>query len=227
MSTTATARLTGAAYLGLAIFGMLGFLVIRPALLVAGDAAATLQNLTEQSGLAHGGVALEVVIVITQALAALGFFAVFHRERPVAAFGVAAFGVANAIVILSSAVFMSTALAVVADPALAPGGDVAATASLLYELSSTCWSVGGIFFGLWLIPMGWFILATRRMPRPLAWFLIAGGVGYVLGTLLSVVAPELSTVANLLALPATVGELWMVGYLLIRGIRPSSTAVAS
>ena len=227
MRITTIARLTGAAYLALAVTGALGFLVIRSALLVPGDPAATLQNLTEQSALAHGGVALEVLIVITQALAAWGFYALFRRDHPVAAFGVAVFGMANAAAILTSAALMSTALAVVADPSLAPGGDAAATVGLLYALSSACWTVGGVFFGLWLIPMGWFILATRRMPRVLGWLLVIGGVGYVLGAVLTVAAPQLVTVANALAMPASIGEFWMIGYLLIRGIRPSSTGVSA
>ena len=227
MRITTVARLTGAAYLALAVTGALGFLVIRSALLVPGDPAATLQNLTEQSALAHGGVALEVLIVITQALAAWGFYALFRRDHPVAAFGVAVFGMANAAAILTSAALMSTALAVVADPSLAPGGDAAATVGLLYALSSACWTVGGVFFGLWLIPMGWFILATRRMPRVLGWLLVIGGLGYVLGAVLTVAAPQLVTVANALAMPASIGEFWMIGYLLIRGIRPSSTGVSA
>ena len=227
MRITTVARLTGAAYLALAVTGALGFLVIRSALLVPGDPAATLQNLTEQSALAHGGVALEVLIVITQALAAWGFYALFRRDHPVAAFGVAVFGMANAAAILTSAALMSTALAVVADPSLAPGGDAAATVGLLYALSSACWTVGGVFFGLWLIPMGWFILATRRMPIVLGWLLVIGGVGYVLGAVLTVAAPQLVTVANALAMPASIGEFWMIGYLLIRGIRPSSTGVSA
>ena len=218
MKDSTIARVTGAAYLALAVTGALGFLVIRSALLVAGDSAATLANLTEQSPLAHVGVALEVLIVITQAFAAWGFYALFHRDRPVAAFGVAAFGVANAVVILVSAVAMSTALALIE-----PSGDAAAAVGLLYGLSSACWTVGGVFFGLWLIPMGWFILATRRMPRALGWLLVAGGAAYVLGTVVAVAAPQLAAVSDLLSLFATVGELWIVGYLLILGIRPSST----
>jgi hypothetical protein len=221
MTTSRLSRLTGAAYLGIAVTGMLGFLLVRPALYDATDATTTLRNLTEQGALAHTGLVLELLIVIAQALAAVGFFALLQRERPGAAFGVAAFGVANAVTILLSAVFIATALAVAGDPTLAPAGDAAATVQLLYALSGGCWSIGGLFFGLWLIPMGWFVLSTRRGPRPLGWFLVAGGIGYLLGTLVAAVSPDLALLADLLPLPATVGELWMIGYLLVRGLRPT------
>jgi hypothetical protein len=225
MNSTTTARLTGAAYLALAVAGAVGFLGIRPALSVPGDGAATLQRLVAQSALAHTGVALEVIVVIAQALAALGFYALMHRDRPTAAFGVAAFGMANAVAILTSAVFIGAALTLAGDTA----EGTAATVSLLYLLSAGCWSIGGVFFGLWLIPMGWFVLSTRRMPVVLGWALIVGGIGYVLGTLLTVAVPDAGPIADALSSLATIGELWMVGYLLVRGIRQpaviSSTAV--
>ena len=75
-----------------------------------------------------------------------------------------------------------------------------------------------MFFGLWLIPMGWFAIATGRMPKVLGWLLIVGGVGYVLSALLTPV-PELDVAVDALAYLATVGELWMIGYLLSVGIR--------
>lgn len=230
MNLKSIARLTGAAYLALAIAGGVTFTAVRGALYVPGDPSATLANLTEQAGLAHFGLALDLVTVIGQALAALGFFALFRQDRPVAAFGVASFGLANAVIIMVGAAFNLTALAVVADPAIAPGGDAAAVVGLMYALSGACWTVGNIFFGLWLIPMGWFVVSTRRFPKVMGWFLVAGGIGYLLGALIGAIAPELgSTVGNLLPLPATVGELWILGYLLVLGIRPavsSSTTAA-
>ena len=80
------------------------------------------------------------------------------------------------------------------------------------------WGVGGLFFGLWLIPMGWCVLRTGWMPRALGWILIAGGIGYVLSPFIRYLA-DLPSVAEAIALPASVGELWMVGYLLVRGVR--------
>ena len=218
---TRTSRVTGAAYLGLAVFGMLGFLVTRPQLFVPTDADATLANLIAQPSLANLGIALELLVVISQAIAAVGFFALIAPERPAAGFGVAAFGMGNAIVILGSAGLLTAALAVASDPTLAPGGDTAATTQLLFTLSAIAWKVGGVFFGLWLIPMGWFAISTRRMPRILGWILVIGGVGYLVNAFLSVAVQQApSVLVDLTVIPATIGELWVVGYLLVRGIRP-------
>ena len=220
-SPTRTARLTGGAYLGLAVTGSLGFLVIRPQMQTTDDPTATVANILENNALAHLGVGVELFVVMAQALAALGFYALFRSDRPVTAYAVATFGMANAAAILASAVMLSTAVRVASAPALAPASDVAGTVALLYAVSDSLWAVGGIFFGLWLIPMGWFMLSTKRMPRIIGAILIAGGIGFVLSAVLvATIATFPATVAGVLELPAVVGELLTVGYLLVRGIRP-------
>jgi hypothetical protein len=210
-----TARMTGLLYLGLAIAGALGFLLIRRQLFAADDPSATLANLVEHESLARAGVAFELLIVVTQALAAVWFYRLFRTADPLAASGIAAFGLVNAVVILVSAALLGTAVEVALDPI----GDAAATVQLLYLVSGNLWGVGGLFFGLWLIPMGWCALRSGWMPRVLGWILVAGGIGYVLSAFARYLAPDASAIADALAYPATVGELWMIGYLLVRGVR--------
>lgn len=208
-----TARTTGLFYLGLAIAGLLGFLLVRPQLFVDGNAAATLARLVEHESLARVGIALEMLIVITQALAALWFYRLFRTTDHFAAGCIAAFGLVNAGAILGSAALSATALEV----ALTPDGD-AADAYDLYATGDNLWGVGGLFFGLWLIPMGWCALRSRWMPRALGWLLIGGGVGYMVSAFIPYLAPDAQIVADVLVVPATAGELWMIGYLLIRGV---------
>jgi hypothetical protein len=209
------ARTTGLLYLGLAVAGALGFLIIRPRLFVDGDAASTLAHLVEHEGLARWGIAFELLVVLTQALTAVWFYRLFRGVDTVAAGGIAAFGLVNAVAILSSAALLATATEV----ALHPVGDAAASVQLLYLVSGNLWTVGGLFFGLWLIPMGWCVRRSGWMPRPLGWILIGGGIGYVLSPFVVYLIPGAGAAADVLALPASVGEFWMIGYLLVRGIR--------
>lgn len=218
-ASTRTARMTGLFYLGTAITGVLGFLIIRPQIFVADDPGATLANLVAHESLARAGVALELGMVVTQTLTAVWFHRLFRTVNPSAALGIAAFGLVNATVGLMSAAAMATAVQVAADPV----GDTAANVQVLYLISESLWGVGPIFFGLWLIPMGRCVLQSGWMPRPLGWILIGGGVGYVVSAFVRYLAPDAVVVAEALAYPASVGEFWMVGYLLVRGVRPRST----
>jgi hypothetical protein len=212
-----TARLTGLFYLGLAITGLLGFLLIRGTLYDADNPAATLSHLVENEGLARAGIAMELGVVITQALTAVWFFRLFHPVDTVAAACIAAFGLVNSVAVLVSAAFVATALQTALGEPLAPGADAAATVQLLYVVSGNLWTVAGVFFGLWLVPMGYCVLRSATMPRPLGWLLVLGGCGYVLGTLTTYLAPDATLLITLAPMPATVGEFWMIGYLLLRG----------
>jgi Domain of unknown function (DUF4386) len=103
-------RMTGLWYLGLAITGIVGFGVIRPKLYVATDPAATLANLLAHGHLARVAVAVEMAIVATQAMTAAMFYRWMRRVNPVAAWSTGAFGMANALIILLSAVCVSSAV---------------------------------------------------------------------------------------------------------------------
>lgn len=221
---TRIARVTGLFYLALAVSGLFGFLIIRPQLFVAGNPAATLANLTGHEAMARAGVAFELAIVASQALVAVWFYRLFRDVHPVGAASIAAFGLVNAVTVLGSTALLATALELARNTV----DSTAATVQVLYLTSENLWAAGALFFGLWLIPMGLCVLRSGRMPRPLGWLLIAGGVGYVLSAFLGFLAPGARPVAAALTYPASAGELWMVLYLLIRGIRrPAPTSPAA
>ena len=222
-SLTTTARITGLLYLLLGITGLVGFLLIRPALYVPDDAEATLANLLEQQTLARLGIALDLLIVLSQSVLAIWFFKLFRSVNVTAAVSVAAFGLINAVAILSGSAFSATALTIALDPALSATAATAATVQLMYQLGGTFWTVGGLFFGLWLIPMGRLVLQSRWMPRALGWTLIVGGVSYIVSAFVVYLIPVTPDLVNtVLSLVATVGEFWMIGYLLIFGVRRSA-----
>lgn len=212
------ARIVGLAYLGLALTGALGNMVIRGKLYAAGDAARTVENLVNREGLARFGVAVDLAAVIAQALAAWFFFALFRRVHSTTAAAVAGFGLVGAAAMLVGVAFSATALEVAVDRSTV----AASTPELLYHLQDSAWQVAGLFFGLWLIPIGLLVLRSGWMPPPLGWLLVAGGAGYVLNPFASYLLPNASALADVLLIPSTVGEIWMIVYLLVKGCRPAA-----
>ena len=220
-----TARTTGLLYLGLAITGMLGFLVVRSVLFVDGDPSATLAHLIDNQGLARLGLVLELALVLFQALCALWFFRLFRGVDSFAAGCIAVFGVVNAVAIMGSAAMLATALEV-ADGSLQNPESTASFVQFAYLMSGNLWGVGALFFGLWLIPMGWLVVRSGWMPVLLGRLLMIGGLGYVLSAFVVYAAPGAQAAADLLTVPATVGELWMVGYLCVLGVRRTASVPA-
>jgi hypothetical protein len=216
-------RLAGLFYLGLAITGGLGFMLVRPMLFVPEDPSQTLANLIERPSVARIGIALELGLATFQALAALWFARLFRDVDAFAAGTVAAFGLVNTVAVLASAAFLATAL----DVAHAPDTPDAKAVHLLYLISGHFWRAGNIFFGLWLIPMGWLCWRAPLGPRLLGWVLVCGGVGYVLNTFVTVLIPAAGLWVVVFPIVATIGEFWMIGLLLWTGMRPITRTLTS
>lgn len=210
------ARITGICYLSLAIFGVIGFLVFHPKIFIAGEPAATLQNIIGNESLIRTRLLLELGIVLSQVLTAVWFYKLFRTIHEWAAWSVAIWGTVNAVVILISAISMGAMINVAAS-SLSTEEQILLI-SVLHNVISNAWVVGSLFFGLWLIPMGYIIIHSRRMPVWLGYTLIIGGFGYILSPFLHYSGIE-SAFIEYLTTPATIGEFWMIGYLFIFGIR--------
>lgn len=213
-----TARIAGVSYLVLAIAGVVGFLVLHPMVYVSGDPSKTMANLSEHETLARMRLLAEFVIIVSQAVAAVYFFKLFNDINPFASWALAAWGSMNAGAIMISAIAMGGAINM-ASSALPPNEKLIVV-QIFDQVSKNAWGVGNLFFGLWLIPMGHIVVTSQRMPIWLGRVLIVGGAGYVASAFLNYGGLQASWV-GILTIPATLGEFWMIGYLLIFGIRPT------
>ncbi|MBY0435383.1 MAG: DUF4386 domain-containing protein [Cyclobacteriaceae bacterium] len=214
-----TARAAGIWYLALAVSGVLGFLVLHPQVYVSGDISQTAANLSEHETLTRLRLLLEFAIILSQSLAAVYFFKLFKDINHFAAWALAAWGLMNAGAIMISAIAMGGAIQV-ANTTL-PMSDKLIMIQLFDQFIKNAWGVGSLFFGLWLIPMGYIVVSSQRMPVWLGRTLILGGVGYIASAFLSYAGFKYSWI-DLLTIPASIGEFWMIGYLLVFGIRPQS-----
>jgi hypothetical protein len=216
-----TARLAGIWYLALAVTGVLGFVVYHPQVYDSADPAITLKNLSESASVARIRLLLEFGIVVSQALAAIWFYKLFRGIHEWGAWSLGIWGTVNSAVIMVSAIAMGAALDVAASAASQE--DKLVMIQLLSHVVANAWAVGGLFFGLWLIPMGYVITSTQRMPVWLGRTLIIGGVGYLLSTFIGYLGYSNAVISSL-TIPATIGEFWMIGYLLSYGIRKPDNA---
>jgi hypothetical protein len=217
-----TARLAGIWYLVLAISGILGFMIFHPMIFVNDDPQKTTINVINLSSVSRIRLLLELVIIVSQALAAVWFYKLFLGINKWAASTLGIWGTVNSAVIMVSAISIHSIINLAHSSSITPQEKIVLV-QLLSQIITNTWTIGGLFFGLWLIPMGYIVVSSKRMPVWLGRILIIGGIGYLLQTFLSSSGIQ-GTYINLLTIPATVGELWIVGYLLIYGIRPATNA---
>ena len=215
-----TARLTGLWYLILAVSGVLGFLILHPQIYIANEPEKTLANLMEKESIARIRLLFELVIVISQALAAVWFYKLFKNSNEWGAYTLSIWGMMNSAVIMVSAISMGTVLEVASSPVLS-FSDKVSMVFILEQLMTNAWGVGGLFFGLWLIPMGYVVVTSKSMPLWLGRTLIIGGIGYLISTFIKYMGFT-NPYLDVLIIPATIGEFWMIGYLLWFGVRTSN-----
>lgn len=213
----ATARTAGIWYLAMAISGMLGFLIFHPQVFDSENSQKTLTNLIDLESLARTRLLLEFAIIVSQALTAVWFYKLFRNINEWAAWSVGIWGMINSVAIMISAISMGSAIEIASSSQTVE--DKLILIELLSSLITNAWGVGGLFFGLWLIPLGYIVTSSKRMPVWLGRILIIGGIGYLISAVVNYLGIE-SHLSGYLTVPATVGEFWMIGYLLIFGIRP-------
>jgi len=223
------ARITGVLYLILGVFSGFAELYVRAGIRAPGDAAATAGNIADNASLFRFGMAADLVGNTSYLLVAMGFYLLFRHVDRKAAAALVLFVTASVVIQALNNVNHFAALRLATDGtyATALGADGADALALLFvEMQATGFRIAQIFFGLWLIPLGYLAYRSGLFPRPLGVVLIAGGLGYLFDLVVQFAFPDLGPVVPLLlVVPSAVGEFWMIGYLLVRGVRRPQPAI--
>jgi len=94
----------------------------------------------------------------------------------------------------------------------------------LLEMHHYGFLIAQIFFGLWLVPLGYLAYKSAMFPRALGVLLVVGGACYLVGLLAVFLVPDVGeTINGLVTIPSAIAEISMALYLLIKGVRSSAT----
>lgn len=103
----------------------------------------------------------------------------------------------------------------------------APAADALASVHDAAFLIGqGLVISVNTIVLGWLLLASRRVPRTLAWLGMAGGATVLASNLAQLwgAIPLNGTVAGIAAAPIFAFEIWFALLLLTRGLRPRDAA---
>jgi hypothetical protein len=87
-----------------------------------------------------------------------------------------------------------------------------------------------IFWGLWLFPLAILVYRSRFLPRFIGIWLMVNCFAYLALSITGILFPQSSSIVMKAALPAQLGELALMLWLLIRGAKPpalEATVVAA
>jgi len=216
------ARIAGVLYLLVGIFGGFAQGFVYPKIYVAGDAAATAANLVANSGLVRLGVVADFFDNITWVLLALILFGLLKHVNKSAARAMVVLVAIGAGITMLNAVFefegLRIATGAVSLGAIGAAGSNA-VALLFVDVQHYGLLIAQIFFGLWLVPLGYLGYRSRLFPRALGVALIVGAACYLVDTLAAFLVPDLGkAIHGYITIPSAIAEIAMVVYLLVIGV---------
>ena len=87
--------------------------------------------------------------------------------------------------------------------------------------------LGGVFFGLWLLPVGLVALRSRYFPRALGVLVVVGVAAWVADTVIAFTVPDAPRLLRqVVQVPTTVAELSLLLYLVVRGVAPGGRSAS-
>jgi hypothetical protein len=222
-SNIKTARIAGVLYLFVGIFGGFAEGFVDPKMYVAGNAAATVRSVVTNSGLMRMGVVshlLDGAFFIFTALALYTLLQHVHKSMARAMLVLVTLATG---IICFNAVFQFEGLRVATDNSYATAfGISGANALVLLLLDTQHYGtlVAQVFFGLWLVPLGYLAVNSGLFPKWLGVLLIAGGVCYLVDFLSAFLAPDFGLkIHGFVIIPSAIAEITMVLYLIVFGVK--------
>jgi len=183
MNPNKTARIAGFLYLILMVCGIFSYMFVNSRLIVPGDTATTINNIMASESLYVSGI---VSWLISQTVFILLVYVLYKLLKPVnknhaflmvmfvlVAVPISFINELNkfaALLLLSGADYL-TAFDV---------GQLQALVPLFLDLHEYGIHINSMFFGLWLLPLGYLVFKSGYIPRILGVLLMIGWFGYML-----------------------------------------------
>ncbi len=229
------ARIAGSVYLVMfvcAVFAMM----VRSRIVETGDAAATVANIRQSETLFRLGFVSDLIQITCMLLAGLALYVLLRGVNQLAAAAMVTFvAVAVAIGCLNLLnQFTALTIATSQDYPRAFGQEGSDALTMLFaERQDHGYYISAVFWGLWLLPLGYLLFTSGYVPRVLGALLFVGGLAYLVDLLAVFLAPDLGAAVGtpLLAIGG-IAELLLTAWLLVKtvnvpqrdGLAPAVTA---
>lgn len=208
-SVQKTARTAGVLYFLLIPLGVLGMLYVPNTLYVDGDTEATVRNIVANTGLFRVGIVSALVTQVVQIAVVLVLYRVLEPAGRRAAQLMVVFILCGVPIAMLNELNQFAILHLV--------GDTTNTAliALFLALRHAGLFIAQIFWGLWLLPMGYLVFRSGYLPKVIGVFLVVAGVGYLADSFVFFFALDVGVTFSEFTF---LGEAMITFWLVIRGV---------
>ena len=222
------ARIAGVLYLLVAIFSGFAFGYVLAKVYIPGDAATTAGNVVANSGLVRIGVVADLFQATVWVFLAMTLYLLLKHVHQSAARAMVLLVTVGAAIVCLNDVFQFESVRVATESSYAAAFGIAgsnALVLLLLDIQHYGTLAAQVFFGLWLAPLGYLAYRSGLFPKALGVVLVLATVSYLADSLAAFLVPDLELqIKPFLIIAPLVGEIWMVVYLLVKGVKSGRQA---
>ena len=216
-SINKTARIAGILYLSLVPLGFLG-MYFSSRLIVPGDAAITASNIMTSEPLFRLGILSALLVQVVNIFVVLALYKILKPVNKYMASLMVIFILLGVPIAMLNELNQFIVLLLVHGAktlTLFTADQLHALVPLFLDLHGLGISIAGIFWGLWLFPMGYLVFKSGFLPRILGIMLMIGCFGYLIDSLAAFLFPNFGV--NI-ALFTFWGEVLFPLWLVIKGV---------
>lgn len=196
-SNKKTVRTAGVLYLLVIVFGMFALMYVRPSLIKPGDAAATASNIMASESLYRVGIVSELIMYVCFLLLPFPLYQLFEAANKNWARLMVVFVFVSVPMAMLNTLNNFAALALIENAETLTAFSTTQVQGLLMfflNLYDIGYLVAQIFFGAWLIPLGYLAYKSDLFPKLLGILVILGGLGQIVDTVTSLLFPGYESV---------------------------------
>jgi hypothetical protein len=224
ISINKTARIAGVLYLLITVLSIPVHFVIPSQLIVAGDAAATANNIMASAGLFRMGIATELVLLLSEIVLSVLLYVLLKPVSRTLSLVAAASRLTMTIihgVNLLSHFIVLLLLNGAGYLAVFQPSQLQALMMVFLNAYDYGFEIGIVFLFLHALILGYLIFRSGYFPRILGVLFVIASFGYLIDSFSNVLIPNYKTGPVYLALPIAIAEIAFPLWLLIKGVNAS------
>lgn len=219
-----TARLAGAIYLVVVLTGTFSLAYVPSKLIFWDDPSKTLHRLTESVQLLRWDIVSSMLCYLAFLALPLALYQLLRQVNENCAKLMVILATVSVPIALLNLQHKFDVLTLIDAPAYLKGLNTQQVQQqVLFSLDSygNGIKIVQLFWGLWLLPFGYLVYRSNRLPKVLGIFLMLGCLGYLINVLASTALPHYSSygIASYIRMPASIGEIGACLWLLVMGIK--------
>lgn len=218
-------RLAGVFYLTIIVLGLFGESYVRGTLVVAGDAAATAQNIVASSALWRVGIFSDLMMQVLDIPIIVLMYLLFKRVSSGLNLAATCFNLIQTAVLVVNKLTLLIPLILLGGAAYFSAfssEQLAAWSYLAVRMYNYGFAAGLIFFGIACVIRGYLIVKSELFPKFIGMLLTLAGVCYLVNSSAILLALDIAPLLfPWIFLPVLVGELTLSLWMVVKGVNLS------